>query len=224
MLLEMTNIKKIYNENKTNAVHALRGIDFHVEQGSMVSIMGASGSGKTTLLNIIGCLDHQFHGNYLLDGLQIDSLSENQKAAIRNEKIGFVLQDFGLIEGRTVMENVSVPLYFSKTKYTECQPRAIEILEQLKIADLYKRPVSELSGGQKQRIAIARALVMHPDVILADEPTGALDSSTAHDMAEVLTALNKSGVTIIIVTHNPNLAQICKRQYLITDGFISTIK
>lgn len=224
MIIEMHDIRKIYHENKENAVKALNGVDFCVNKGDMVSIVGASGSGKTTILNIIGCLDNEFYGEYFLDGQKVNDLSANQKSEIRNKKIGFILQDFGLIDSRTVIDNVSVPLYFSKTKHSKFSSTVMEVLERLQIENLARKPVVELSGGQKQRVAIARALVMKPNIILADEPTGALDSVTSNNMADLLIKLNRNGITIIIVTHNQSLAKICKHQYSISDGKISLLE
>ncbi len=221
-MLQLTNIVKKYNENKPNEVEALRGIDLTVEKGEMIAIMGPSGSGKSTLLNIIGCMDTLTSGSYLCDGEEVSALSQKKLAALRNKKFGFVLQDFGLLADRSVEENVMVPLLFSKESLKSSTKRIKPILENLGIADLAKRRANQLSGGQAQRVAIARALVNEPDVILADEPTGALDTHTSEDVVNIFKSLNQQGKTIIIVTHNPEVAKACDKTYIIRDGLIST--
>ena len=220
-MLQLTNIVKKYNENKPNEVEALRGIDLTVEKGEMIAIMGPSGSGKSTLLNIIGCMDTLTSGSYLCDGEEVSSLSQKKLAALRNKKFGFVLQDFGLLADRSVEENVMVPLLFSKEILKTSMKRIKPILENLGIAELAKRRANQLSGGQAQRVAIARALVNEPDVILADEPTGALDTHTSEDVVNIFKTLNEQGKTIIIVTHNPEVAKACDKTYIIRDGQIS---
>ena len=219
-MLQLTNIVKKYNENKPNEVEALRGIDLTVEKGEMIAIMGPSGSGKSTLLNIIGCMDTLTSGSYLCDGEEVSALSQKKLAALRNKKFGFVLQDFGLLADRSVEENVMVPLLFSKESLKSSTKRIKPILENLGIADLAKRRANQLSGGQAQRVAIARALVNEPDVILADEPTGALDTHTSEDVVNIFKTLNQQGKTIIIVTHNPEVAKACDKTYIIRDGLI----
>ena len=220
-MLKLTNIIKKYNEGKPNEVEALRGVDLTVEKGEMIAIMGPSGSGKSTLLNIIGCMDTLTSGSYLCDGEEVASLSQKKLANLRNKKFGFVLQDFGLLADRSVEENVMVPLLFSKESLKSSTKRIKPILENLGIADLAKRRANQLSGGQAQRVAIARALVNEPDVILADEPTGALDTHTSEDVVNIFKKLNESGKTIIIVTHNPEVAKACDKTYIIRDGLIS---
>ncbi len=219
-MLQLKNIVKKYNEGKPNEVEALRGVDLTVEKGEMIAIMGPSGSGKSTLLNIIGCMDTLTSGSYLCDGEEVSSLSQKKLAALRNKKFGFVLQDFGLLADRSVEENVMVPLLFSKESLKSSTKRIKPILENLGIADLAKRRANQLSGGQAQRVAIARALVNEPDVILADEPTGALDTHTSEDVVNIFKKLNESGKTIIIVTHNPEVAKACDKTYIIRDGLI----
>ncbi len=219
-MLQLKNIVKKYNENKPNEVEALRGVDLIVEKGEMIAIMGPSGSGKSTLLNIIGCMDTLSSGCYLCDGEEVASLSQKKLAALRNKKFGFVLQDFGLLADRSVEENVMVPLLFSKESLKSSSKRIKPILENLGIADLAKRRANQLSGGQAQRVAIARALVNEPDVILADEPTGALDTHTSEDVVNIFKSLNQQGKTIIIVTHNPEVAKKCDKTYIIKDGGI----
>ena len=220
-MLQLKNIVKKYNENKPNEVEALRDIDLTVEKGEMIAIMGPSGSGKSTLLNIIGCMDTLTSGSYLCDGEEVASLSQKKLANLRNKKFGFVLQDFGLLADRSVEENVMVPLLFSKESLKSSTKRIKPILENLGIADLAKRRANQLSGGQAQRVAIARALVNEPDVILADEPTGALDTHTSEDVVNIFKSLNQQGKTIIIVTHNPEVAKACDKTYIIRDGLIS---
>ncbi len=220
-MLQLTNIIKKYNEGKPNEVEALRGVDLIVEKGEMIAIMGPSGSGKSTLLNIIGCMDTLTSGSYLCDGEEVASLSQKKLAALRNKKFGFVLQDFGLLADRSVEENVMVPLLFSKESLKSSSKRIKPILENLRIADLAKRRANQLSGGQAQRVAIARALVNEPDVILADEPTGALDTHTSEDVVNIFKSLNQQGKTIIIVTHNPEVAKACDKTYIIRDGNMS---
>ncbi len=218
MLLKIEKLNKIYNKGRENELQALFDVSLVIEAGEMIAVVGKSGSGKTTLLNVLGAIDNDYVGKYYLDNICVSNLTENQKSKIRNQKIGFVLQDFGLIESRTVYENVCIPLYFSKTKYSRMKITVQQVLEKLNIRDLEKRQVSQLSGGQKQRVAIARALVMKPDILLADEPTGALDSTTTDEMMEVLEGINQQGTTIIIVTHNHEVAERCDKTYTIYDG------
>ncbi|MBR4079537.1 MAG: ABC transporter ATP-binding protein, partial [Christensenellaceae bacterium] len=176
-MIQLKNIEKKYNENSPGEVHALRGISLDIHQGEMIAIMGPSGSGKSTLLNIIGCMDNVSKGEYFLEGEDISKVSSNRLAEIRNSKIGFVFQNYGLIPDRTVSENILIPLLFSKEPLRKSKKRIASALEELNISNLADRPASQLSGGQAQRVAIARALVNDPEIILADEPTGALDSS-----------------------------------------------
>ena len=220
-MLKLTNIVKKYNENQPNEVQALRGVDLTVEKGEMIAIMGPSGSGKSTLLNIIGCMDTLTSGSYEVDGQKVEELSQKKLAYLRNKKFGFVLQDFGLLTDRSVEENIMVPLLFSKESLKKSTKRIKPILESLGIADLAKRRANQLSGGQAQRVAIARALVNEPDVILADEPTGALDTHTSSEVVDIFKQLNKQGKTVIIVTHNPEVAKACHKTYIIKDGLIS---
>ena len=220
-MLKLTNIVKKYNENQPNEVQALRGVDLTVEKGEMIAIMGPSGSGKSTLLNIIGCMDTLTSGSYEVDGQKVEEFSQKKLAYLRNKKFGFVLQDFGLLTDRSVEENIMVPLLFSKESLKKSTKRIKPILESLGIADLAKRRANQLSGGQAQRVAIARALVNEPDIILADEPTGALDTHTSSEVVDIFKQLNKQGKTVIIVTHNPEVAKACHKTYIIKDGLIS---
>ena len=208
--IEIKNLKKIYNANKSIEVEALKSINLIIEKGDFCSIVGVSGSGKSTLLYILGCIDKQTEGTYLLEGKNVSKMSENELAQIRNKKIGFVLQDFGLIEEETVIENVRVPILFCKDKnlIRNFRNKAEKLLKNL------------LSGGQRQRVAIARALINDPELILADEPTGSLDTNTAQNIMNIFKELNKSGKTIIIVTHNMELAKETQKCVKIKDGLI----
>ena len=219
-MIKIENVIKKYNEGQPNEVQALRGVDLTVEKGEMIAIMGPSGSGKSTLLNIIGCMDTLTSGSYEVDGEKVEELSDKKLAALRNKKFGFVLQDFGLLQDRTVEENVMVPLLFSKESLRKSRERIKPILADLGIEDLAKRRANQLSGGQAQRVAIARALVNEPDVILADEPTGALDTHTSSEVVSIFKKLNEQGKTIIIVTHNPEVSKACNKTYYIEDGNI----
>lgn len=220
-MIKLQNITKIYNAGTKAAVNALNGIDLEIESGEMLAVIGRSGSGKSTLLNIIGCIDTPTDGSYFLDGKEISKLSSSEIAGILNKKIGFVLQDFGLMLDRTVYQNLSYPLIFNRSvKKSEFRERIMKALE-LAGLPLHGNPkCGELSGGQKQRVAIARAIVNEPSLLLADEPTGALDTKTAEEIMELFRALNKEGKTVIIVTHDPNIASQCNRVIEILDGKI----
>lgn len=193
--IEIKNLKKIYNANKSIEVEALKSINLIIEKGDFCSIVGVSGSGKSTLLYILGCIDKQTEGTYLLEGKNVSKMSENELAQIRNKKIGFVLQDFGLIEEETVIENVRVPILFCKDKnlIRNFRNKAEKLLKDLGIENLKDKKVNLLSGGQRQRVAIARALINDPELILADEPTGSLDTNTAQNIMNIFKELNKSG-------------------------------
>ena len=222
--MEIINLKEInkkYNNGKPNEVHALRGVDLVINKGDSIAIMGVSGSGKSTLLNIIGCLDKSTSGEYLLDGVNINSKNATELAEIRNNKFGFILQSYGLIESDKVMNNVRIPLLFSKKyKPSEQKDRIETVLNKLKIFNLKNTKVRDLSGGQKQRVAIARAMVNAPEIILADQPTSALDSTTANEIISVLKELQQKGNTIIVVTHDQNVANKLDRIVHIVDGKI----
>lgn len=219
-MLKIENLTKTYNYKKSNAFTALKDVSLKVEDGEMLAIIGKSGAGKSTLLHIIGCIDKFEKGSYIIDGTDVHSLSDNKLAKIRNEKVGIVMQDFALIDEYSVIENVMIPLNFSKKKLGKPKELAMKALERVGIADLAKKPVSKLSGGQKQRVAIARAIVNDPSFILADEPTGALDTKTSSEIMELFTELNKSGKTVIIITHDLTVADKCKRKVEISDGRI----
>ena len=204
-MLKIENLTKTYNYKKSNAFTALKDVSLEVEDGEMLAIIGKSGAGKSTLLHIIGCIDKFEKGSYIIDGTDVHSLSDNKLAKIRNEKVGIVMQDFALIDEYSVIENVMIPLNFSKKKLGKPKELAMKALERVGLANLAKKPVSKLSGGQKQRVAIARAIVNDPSFILADEPTGNLDVETGRHIVELLRDICRQGSAIIMTTHNLNL-------------------
>ncbi len=219
-MIELKKICKTYHTGKTQTVKAADNVDLRIENGDVIAIVGTSGAGKSTLLKIIGLVERADSGEYLLDGKDIAKCSDGEAARIRNSKISFVMQDFALINQFTVLENTELPLLLSREKNTAKKRREMveNALSAVGIRELAKRPVCELSGGQKQRAAIARALVNNSDVILADEPTGALDSKTSSEVMSTLLELNEKGKTIIIVTHDPKIASLCRRVVTISDG------
>lgn len=219
-MIKLTNIVKIYNPKKANEFEALHGVSAEIQDGEMVAIIGKSGAGKSTLLHILACIDSYQDGEYVIDDILVKKLSEKKYAQIRNEKVGMVMQDFALVEDFTAIENVMIPLSFSKKKIKNKKERAMEALNSVGISDLAKKPCNKLSGGQKQRVAIARAIVNEPSMILADEPTGALDTKTSEEIMQLFKDLNNQGRTIIIVTHDFNIAQQCDRIIEISDGNI----
>ncbi len=221
-MINIKNIHKSYTNGQHN-LHVLKGIDLNIEAGEMISIMGPSGSGKSTLLNILGILDNYDEGEYMLNGKKIRDLNERKAARIRNEKLGFVFQSFNLISFKNAMENVALPLYYQKVSRRKRNRIALEYLDKLGLKEWAHHLPSELSGGQKQRVAIARALITKPKVILADEPTGALDSVTSQEMMDLLTEINKTGITMIIVTHELDIAKRTQRTIRIIDGTIREI-
>ncbi len=218
-VLRVEDIHKYYELGETR-VHALRGVSVSVERGGFVAIMGASGSGKSTFMNILGCLDRPTSGRYLLDGIDVSGLQKRDLAAIRNGKLGFVFQGFNLLARTTAIENVQLPTMYSPVDKLERAKRAREALALVGLAERASHFPSQLSGGQQQRVAIARALVNRPSILLADEPTGNLDSRTAVEIIEILQELNERGLTIVLVTHENDIAQFAKRVILFRDGKI----
>ena len=219
-MIQLKKITKTYNAGSSNAFEALHNITLTISDGEMVSIIGKSGAGKSTLLHIIGCIDHYDDGEYYLDDELIKNKRDKELATIRNEKIGIVMQDYALIEDFTAIENVLLPLDFSRKKVPHSRKLAEDALSIVGMDGMADKPVKKLSGGQKQRIAIARALINHPKFLLADEPTGALDSHTSSEIIDLLKHLNSQGMTIIIITHDPTVANACDRQIEISDGNI----
>lgn len=218
-MIEIKNVTKTYNYKKSNAFTALHNVSLKIESGEMISIIGKSGAGKSTLLHIMACIDKFEEGSYMLDGIEVDKLSDKEVSDVRNKKIGIVMQDFALIDDYSVIDNVKIPLAFSrKKKGVDSNELALSALEKVGMKELYKKPVSKLSGGQKQRVAIARAIVNDPEYIFADEPTGALDSKTAAEIMGLFKALNKIGKTVIIITHDKNVAKTGDRIIHIFDG------
>jgi putative ABC transport system ATP-binding protein len=221
----MIRIKQIHKSYITgqNSLHVLKGIDLDIAAGEMISIMGASGSGKSTLLNILGILDDYDSGEYFLNGLFINKLSERKAAQLRNKMVGFVFQSFNLVSFKNAMENVALPLYYQNLTRKKRNIIAMEYLDRMGLAEWAHHLPNELSGGQKQRVAIARALIGQPKVILADEPTGALDSKTSLEVMDILQEINKTGITVIIVTHEHDIALRTRKTIRITDGNITEI-
>ncbi|HHX61802.1 MAG TPA: ABC transporter ATP-binding protein [Epulopiscium sp.] len=218
-MIHVEELSKIY-KNGSIEVKALHEVSFHVDAGEYVSIMGASGSGKTTLLHILGCLDRANTGLYILDGVNASELKDKDFATIRNQKIGFVFQAFNLLPKLSVLENVELPMLYGGIKAKERRVRALEALEKVGLGDRVKHKPSEVSGGQKQRVAIARALVNNPAIILADEPTGNLDSTSSKEIMEIFKELNNEGATIVMVTHEDEIAAHTKRKVVFRDGRI----
>ncbi len=218
----MINIENLHKSYKmgSNTLHVLKGIDFKVEEGELVAIMGSSGSGKSTLLNIVGMLDLLDEGQYTLDGVIIKDLDETKAARYRNKFLGFIFQSFNLINYKNALENVSLPLYYQGIKRKERQEVALSYLERVGLKDWATHLPSELSGGQKQRVAIARAMAARPKVLLADEPTGALDTTTSYEVMDLIQKINEEGKTILVVTHEEDIAKMCKRIVRLKDGVI----
>lgn len=224
-MIEIKELNKYYliGKGKTaQKVHALKSINLSIADGESVAIQGKSGAGKSTLLNILGLIDSYDSGSFLIDGIEVNGLKDSQTAKLRNEKIGFVLQDFSLIDSKSVLMNVMLPLLFGKCDYKEMKERARKALALVGIEDQINKKTNQLSGGQRQRVAIARAIVTNPKIILADEPTGALDSETSKQIMDLLSELNrKEKINLIVVTHDDSVADYCQRKIIISDGELS---
>ena len=218
-VVKIEEIHKIYDSGEV-PVHAVRGVTLEIQRGEFVALMGASGSGKSTLMNLLGCLDRPTRGRYLLDGIDVSGLDRNERADIRNAKLGFVFQGFNLLARTTALENVELPMLYGTRRLSgrEIRDRALQALKTVGLADRADHYPNQLSGGQQQRVAIARALVNQPEVLLADEPTGNLDSRTSVEVMGVFQKLNDEGITIVMVTHELDIARYCRRNLILRDG------
>jgi putative ABC transport system ATP-binding protein len=224
VLIELDDITKVYEVGESE-VHALKGVSYSIKTGDMVAIMGPSGSGKSTLMNIIGCLDKPTAGRYILEGTEVSTFDKNQLARIRNKQIGFVFQTFNLLARTSALENTELPLLYSDVNSKQAREMAMKSLDSVGLQGRETHKTNQLSGGERQRVAIARALVNNPSVILADEPTGNLDTKTGDEIMKIFTELNESaGITIILVTHDPEVAQVARRTLHIRDGLIERIE
>ena len=219
-LIELRNVYKIYSEGLESEVRALDGVSLEVERGEFVAVVGQSGSGKSTMMNVLGCLDIPTRGDYFLDGVDVRELSDKELSRIRNKQIGFIFQQYNLIQNLTVLENVELPLIYQGIDPIDRRELAMEALGRVGLADRAQHKPTQMSGGQQQRVAIARAISTHPPIIMADEPTGALDSRTGHEVLGFLQQLNKEGSTVILITHDNGFAATARRVVRIADGKI----
>ena len=219
-LIELRNVYKIYSEGLESEVRALDGVSLEVERGEFVAVVGQSGSGKSTMMNVLGCLDIPTRGDYFLDGVDVRELSDKELSRIRNKQIGFIFQQYNLIQNLTVLENVELPLIYQGIDPIDRRELAMEALGRVGLADRAQHRPTQMSGGQQQRVAIARAISTHPPIIIADEPTGALDSRTGHEVLGFLQQLNKEGSTVILITHDNGIAATARRVVRIADGKI----
>ena len=217
-LIELRNVYKIYGEGLESEVRALDGVSLDIEKGEFVAVVGQSGSGKSTMMNVLGCLDIPTRGTYHLDGVDVLELSDKQLSRIRNKQIGFIFQQYNLIQNLNVLENVELPLIYQGVGMEKRRAMALEALERVGLANRVKHKPTEMSGGQQQRVAIARAIATKPPIIMADEPTGALDSHTGHDVLKFLQQLNKDGSTVILITHDNGIAATAPRVVRLADG------
>ena len=220
MLIEIKDVYKIYGEGLESEVRALDGVSLTIDRGEFVAVVGQSGSGKSTMMNVLGCLDIPTHGEYYLDGTNVRELTDRELSHIRNRQIGFIFQQYNLIQSLTVLENVELPLIYQGVGADERRELAMEALERVGLLGRIKHKPVEMSGGQQQRVAIARAIATHPPIIMADEPTGALDSHTGHDVLRFLQQLNKEGSTVILITHDNGIAATARRCVRLQDGKI----
>ncbi|CDC72440.1 MULTISPECIES: ABC transporter ATP-binding protein [environmental samples] len=220
MLIEIKDVYKIYGEGLESEVRALDGVSLTIDRGEFVAVVGQSGSGKSTMMNVLGCLDIPTHGEYYLDGTNVRELTDRELSHIRNKQIGFIFQQYNLIQSLTVLENVELPLIYQGVGSDKRRELAMEALERVGLLSRIKHKPVEMSGGQQQRVAIARAIATHPPIIMADEPTGALDSHTGHDVLRFLQQLNKEGSTVILITHDNGIAATARRCVRLQDGKI----
>ena len=219
-LIELKNVYKIYAEGKESEVRALDGVSLAIDRGEFVAIVGQSGSGKSTMMNVLGCLDIPTRGDYLLDGVDVRELEDRELSHIRNKQIGFIFQQYNLIQNLTVLENVELPLIYQGINVDDRRDLAMEALERVGLAGRYKHKPTEMSGGQQQRVAIARAIATKPPIVMADEPTGALDSHTGQEVLKFLQQLNREGSTVILITHDNSIAATARRCVRLQDGRI----
>ena len=220
MLIDIKDLYKIYNEGQESEVRALDGVSLQIDQGEFVTIVGASGSGKSTLMNVLGCLDVPTYGQYFLDGTDVTFLSDKELARIRNREIGFIFQGYNLLQDLNALDNVTLPLIYRGTSIWEREELAMAALERVGMADRARQRPNQMSGGQQQRVAIARAIATHPPIIMADEPTGALDSKTGRHVLEILQQLYREGTTVLLITHDDGIAATAPRVVRLSDGRI----